>query len=126
MTNDIKKHSSGSVTLDQVERFLSARRPVSAESGKLIFSLDCTASRSDTWTTAQKLQSKMLREHAGALSLQLVYYRGEECKASKWTTNADRLAASMAEIECVAASPRSHESSGMPCARTNPSAQSEV
>ena len=99
MTNSIDKR--GPVTLDQVEQFLSERKPVTA-GGKLIFSIDCTASRSATWTAAQKLQSEMLRDNAGALSLQLVYFRGaDECKASAWTSDANRLVASMRKIECL-------------------------
>jgi hypothetical protein len=97
---NIDKRSS--VTLDQVEQFLAARKPVAAAHGKLIFSVDCTASRSATWTAAQKLQGEMIRDNAGALSLQLVYYRGEgECKASTWTSDASRLVTSMSKIECL-------------------------
>ena len=101
MANSINKHSA-TVTLDQVERFLSARKPVTAANGKLIFSIDATASRSATWTAAQELQGEMIRDNAGALSLQLVFYRGEdECKASTWTSNTGRLAKAMAKVECL-------------------------
>jgi hypothetical protein len=101
MPRDSLDKRGAAVTLDQVEQFLSARKPVAAANRKLIFSIDATASRSATWTAAQELQGEMLRDNAGALSLQLVFYRGEECKASTWTSDANRLATSMSKIECL-------------------------
>ena len=56
--------------------------------GRLIFALDATASREPTWAIARDLQAKMFREAApvGKLDVQLVYYRGDECRASKWVS----------------------------------------
>jgi hypothetical protein len=54
----------------------------------LIFAIDATASRQDTWARACQLQAEMFREASviGHLDMQLVYYRGEcvdrECRAS--------------------------------------------
>jgi hypothetical protein len=101
MTNKNIEKRSATVTLDQVEQFLAARKPVMSGRGKLIFSVDCTASRAPAWAAAQKLQSKMLRDHAGDLMLKLVYFRGNECRESAWTSDADQLAASMNKIECI-------------------------
>ena len=72
--------------------------------GRLIFSLDATASREPTWNIACDLQSKMFREAApiGRLDVQLVYYRGGECRASKWCESGDQLAHLMSKIECDA------------------------
>jgi hypothetical protein len=73
--------------------------------GRLIFGLDATASREWTWDTACKLQAEMFREAAtaGGLDLQLVYYRGiDECKASRWVSDAARLGKIMSTIMCRA------------------------
>jgi hypothetical protein len=45
----------------------------------------------------------MFREAApiGHLDVQLVYYRGTECRASKWVSSGEHLAQSMNKIECV-------------------------
>ncbi|WP_455216925.1 hypothetical protein, partial [Kaarinaea lacus] len=55
--------------------------------GRLLFTLDATASREPTWDTASHLQAEMFRETAGlgGLEIQLCYYRGfEEFHASPW------------------------------------------
>jgi hypothetical protein len=71
--------------------------------GRLIFALDATMSRQPTWDTACELQADMFREAAaiGGLDVQLVYYRGfGECRASRWVSQAARLAALMERIDC--------------------------
>jgi hypothetical protein len=71
--------------------------------GRLIFALDATMSRQPTWDTACHLQADMFREAAaiGGLDVQLVYYRGlAECRASRWVSQAERLAALMERIDC--------------------------
>jgi hypothetical protein len=71
--------------------------------GRLIFALDATMSRQPTWDTACRLQADMFREAAaiGGLDVQLVYYRGfGECRASRWVSAGDRLAALMTRIQC--------------------------
>ena len=71
--------------------------------GRLIFALDATMSRQPTWDTACALQADMFREAAaiGGLDVQLVYYRGlAECRASRWVSQAERLAELMARIDC--------------------------
>jgi hypothetical protein len=75
---------------------------VSRPRGRLIFGLDATASRAPTWAIARELQAKMFREAApiGQLECQLVFYRGEECRKSKWVSSGDQLAHLMNRIEC--------------------------
>ncbi len=71
--------------------------------GRLIFALDATMSRQPLWDTACQLQADMFREAAaiGGLDVQLVYYRGlAECRASRWVSQAERLAELMARIDC--------------------------
>jgi hypothetical protein len=71
--------------------------------GRLIFALDATMSRQPTWDSACALQADMFREAAaiGGLDVQLVYYRGfGECRASRWVSQAARLASLMERIDC--------------------------
>ena len=70
--------------------------------GRLIFALDATGSREAAWNEARRLQTDMFREVAtiGGLDLQLVYFRGDECKASKWINNHQRLGDLMMGINC--------------------------
>jgi len=70
--------------------------------GRLMFALDATASRTPTWAIARELQAKMFREAApiGKLDVQLVYYRGDECRTSKWVSSGEQLAHLMNRIDC--------------------------
>jgi hypothetical protein len=72
--------------------------------GRLLFGLDATASRAATWAIARDLQADMFREAApiGRLDMQLVFYRGTECRKSKWVESGEYLAQRMGDIECVA------------------------
>jgi hypothetical protein len=84
----------------RVTAFLEKVR--TASRARLIFALDATQSRQPTWDLACKLQSEMFSEVAkiGGLEIQLVYYRGIECKLSAWTLDADELARLMRKTEC--------------------------
>jgi len=70
--------------------------------GRMMFALDATASREPTWAIARDLQAKMFRQAApvGKLDVQLVYYRGDECRASKWVSSGEQLAHLMNRIDC--------------------------
>jgi hypothetical protein len=92
----------------EIEAFLPQVKALGPRSepgrrGRLIFSLDATMSRQPTWNTARRLQDDMFREAAsvGGLDVQLVYYRGlGECRASRWVSEAERLAGLMEGIDC--------------------------
>src|SRR5215203_4101617 len=92
----------------EVEAFLQRVRtlaPATAPGmrGRLIFSLDATMSRQPTWDTACSLQADMFRQTAaiGGLDVQLVYFRGlAECRASRWVSDAAKLAELMTRIAC--------------------------
>jgi hypothetical protein len=88
----------------EVDAFLAdLKKKIPSTRGRLIFTLDATASREATWDTACKLQADMFREaaSAGGLDLQLVYYRGlGECKASGWISDPVRLGKIMSGIMC--------------------------
>jgi hypothetical protein len=72
--------------------------------GRLIFGLDATASREPTWAIARDLQAQMFRAAApvGRLDVQLVFYGGDSCRASKWLSSGDELAQLMGKIACNA------------------------
>jgi len=73
--------------------------------GRLIFGLDATASREETWDHACHLQAEMFREagKVGGLEMQLVYYRGAgECRSSRWMSDSGELAKAMTKIMCHA------------------------
>jgi hypothetical protein len=76
-----------------------------AASGRLIFALDATMSRQETWDMACQMQGDMFKTVAsiGGLNVQLVYYRGlDECRASRWVTDPEQLAKLMIKISCHA------------------------
>jgi hypothetical protein len=76
-----------------------------ASTGRLIFALDATMSRQETWDAACSMQGDMFRTVAsiGGLNVQLVYYRGlDECRASRWVTDPEQLAKLMIKISCHA------------------------
>ena len=95
---------------DPVQQFLSqvAKTPPPQPGegrGRLIFSMDATASREPTWDQACQVQGQMFLETAalGGLDVQLVYYRGfNECKASRWVDNPSDLVRLMTGVFCLA------------------------
>jgi hypothetical protein len=69
--------------------------------GRLVFAMDATMSRQPTWDMALALQADMFRavKAVGGLDVQLVYFRGAgECRASKWVSDPDALAALMTRV----------------------------
>jgi hypothetical protein len=92
----------------EIDAFLArvkrlAPTTAAGQRGRLIFALDATMSRQPLWDTACRLQADMFREAAaiGGLDVQLVYYRGlSECRASRWVSQAERLAGLMERIDC--------------------------
>ena len=91
----------------EIEAFLAQARAMAPAQaggrGRLMFALDATMSRQPTWDQATQLQAEMFREAAaiGGLDVQLVYYRGfNECRASRWVSDAGKLAQLMTTIDC--------------------------
>ena len=96
-------------TRSELDNFLAdmmaAKKSDVAASGRLIFALDATMSREETWDMACSLQGDMFKTVAsiGGLNVQLVYYRGlDECRASRWVTDPVKLANMMTKIRCNA------------------------
>jgi hypothetical protein len=72
---------------------------------RLIFAIDATASREQTWDMAAQLQARMFEAAAqvGCLDVQLVYYRGaNEVRYSSWFSDAGELVKRMSAIRCMA------------------------
>jgi hypothetical protein len=105
---DHSRTPAATATRAEIDAFLARVKGLaptveSGRRGRLIFALDATMSRQPMWDTACRLQADMFREAAaiGGLDVQLVYYRGlSECRASRWVSQADRLAALMERIDC--------------------------
>src|SRR5437763_13382675 len=99
---------SGEVSAE-VDAFLRDLRrapppPPSGGRGRLMFALDATASREPSWDRACRIQGEMFEATAalGGLDVKLVYYRGfNECKASRWMTNAADLHRAMRAVSCL-------------------------
>ena len=73
--------------------------------GRLLFSIDATASREPTWDMACQIQSEMFAETSklGGLEIQLCFYRGfGEFRASKWLTSGEELISRMTRVHCLA------------------------
>ena len=90
-----------------VQKFLSkvAAMPKAAGDAHMIFALDATASREQTWGVAKQLQTEMFlsAQSLGGLNLQLCYFRGfAEFFASRWENNADEIVRIMARMDCQA------------------------
>lgn len=90
----------------EIEAFVRQARALGATaagSGRLILSLDATMSRQPTWDLASSLQGEMFDAvgKAGALAVQLVYFRGlGECRSSAFVTDTESLKRLMTRIEC--------------------------
>jgi len=72
--------------------------------GRLVFAMDATMSRQPTWDMALALQADMFQavKAVGGLDVQLIYFRGAgECRASKWVSDPDALAALMTRVHCA-------------------------
>jgi hypothetical protein len=83
-------------------RALGAVRGATAK-GRLVFALDATMSRQPSWDLACSLQGQMFEVAArtGGLAVQLVYFRGfDECRASGWLGEPQRLTGLMNKIDC--------------------------
>jgi len=101
-----KKSGEVSADVDAFLRDLQRAPPArpSGGRGRLIFALDATASREPSWDRACRIQGEMFEATAalGGLDVKLVYYRGfNECKASRWMTNAADLHRTMRSVFCV-------------------------
>ena len=92
---------------NDVQEFLTqvAAMPKRDVDAHMIFALDATASREETWDIARQLQTEMFlsARSLGGLNLQLCYFRGfAEFFTSQWENNADQIVQVMAGMHCEA------------------------
>ena len=89
---------------DFVRRMKSLTPQTVAGCGRLIFAMDATMSRQPTWDMALALQADMFQavKAVGGLDVQLIYFRGAgECRASRWVSDPEALAALMTRVHCA-------------------------
>jgi len=96
--------SSDADVADFVRRVRDLGTETRTGRGRLIFAMDATMSRQPTWDMALGLQADMFHtvKAVGGLDVQLVYFRGAgECRASRWVSDPDALAALMSGVACA-------------------------
>ena len=105
--NKTKSEQTPISASSDVQNFLSQVATIPNTSGHahMIFALDATASREETWDVARQLQTEMFlsARSLGGLNLQLCYFRGfAEFFTSRWENNADQITRIMARMNCEA------------------------
>lgn len=101
----LTKKSSRREINDFLRKVASTPAPKPAnQSGRLIFAMDATASRTPTWDHACHLQAEMFAQTTvlGGLAIQLCYYRGfNEFSASNWLSETTALQRRMEAVRCL-------------------------
>ncbi|WP_011580708.1 MULTISPECIES: hypothetical protein [Chelativorans] len=100
---EVSKPRSENSAIEAFVRQARALATIGKGNGRLILALDATMSRQPTWDLACEIQAEMFDAvgKAGALNVQLVYYRGfGECAASRFVTDTEALKKLMARIDC--------------------------
>lgn len=97
---------SARTDIDTFLKQLSAtpKAKAAGHGGRLIFSLDATASRKPTWDQACRIQAQMFEAASalGGLEIQLCYYRGvKEFVAMPWCSQAAELQRHMIGVTCL-------------------------
>lgn len=97
---------SSSKELDSfIEQLNKAPVPINTQGmGRILFALDATASRQQTWDHASHLQNEMFLEagKVGNLELKLCYFRGfNEFSSTEWLSNANQLLTMMNRVQCA-------------------------
>ncbi|MEH6549521.1 MAG: VWA domain-containing protein [Pseudomonadales bacterium] len=100
-----KMPTQGRSTNTEISSFLEKSKisPSRAKTGRILFTLDATASRQHSWDQACQLQGDMFRStrDIGALTIKLCFYRGfNEFKASPWLIDTDKLLGLMSRVQC--------------------------
>ncbi len=104
MERTVNSRAEVDAFLRQVKAMAPAAGAAPGQRGRLMFSMDATASRQPTWDRAMQIQAEMFSAAAGlgGLEVQLVFYRGfRECKASPWVVNAAELLRRMTAVTCL-------------------------
>jgi hypothetical protein len=99
----VAKPASEAEVADFVAKVKAMGPAVGQGRGRLMFAMDATMSRQQTWDMALSLQADMFGEvkKVGGLSVQLVYFRGyDECRASRWVADPEAMARLMTTVSC--------------------------
>ena len=102
--NKVKSGQTSISKSSDVQKFLS-QAAATPSNAHLIFALDATASREETWGVARQLQTEMFlsARSLGGLKLQLCYFRGfAEFFSSRWESEADEIVRIMTGMSCEA------------------------
>ncbi|WP_309086282.1 VWA domain-containing protein [Chelativorans sp.] len=100
---EVSKPRADAAAVEAFVRQARALATVGKSSGRMILALDATMSRQPTWDLACEIQAEMFDAvgKAGALNVQLVYYRGYgECAASRFVADTQALKKLMTRIDC--------------------------
>jgi hypothetical protein len=90
----------GGVSIAAVRQQMERQRYEARHAPRMIFAMDATASREPTWEMAGKLHREMVAA-LGSLTLQLVFFGGTACRASRWVVGGQRLAELMTRVRCA-------------------------
>ena len=90
----------GGVSIAAVRQQMERQKYEARHTPRMVFAMDATGSREPTWEMAGKLHREM-GAALGSLTLQLVFFGGSECKASKWVVGGQRLAELMIKVRCA-------------------------
>ncbi|WEX11730.1 VWA domain-containing protein [Chelativorans sp. AA-79] len=102
-TGEVSQPRSDNSAIEAFVRQAKALATPTKGQGRLILALDATMSRQPTWDLACEIQAEMFDAvgKAGALNVQLVYYRGfGECAASRFVADTGALKRLMTRIDC--------------------------
>lgn len=83
------------------EQLKSMPKVSEASRGRLVFAMDATASREQTWSKAIVEQARMLSAVKG-VQVQLVYFGADSCRHSPWMSDSTKLARMMETVRCRA------------------------
>ena len=113
MSKDVTKPGSGGNTVDAFLSQVAATKPrTDGGRGRILFAMDATASREQTWDAASHTQTEMFMaaDALGGLSVQLAFYRGfGEFKVSPWLADAPTLLKMMTSVFCLAGQTQIHK-----------------
>jgi hypothetical protein len=90
----------GGVSVAAVRQQMERQLLEARHAPRMIFAMDATASREPTWEMAGKLHREMSAA-LGNLNLQLVFFRGDECRSSRWVVGGQRLAELITKVRCA-------------------------
>ena len=103
MTKEIKSPSNSLA----VQEFLTKSKQLATpnnSAGRLLFAMDATASRENSWDMACQIQADMFMstQMMGSLEISLCYFHGyNEFKHFPWTQNAKNLRDQMLQVRCL-------------------------